>query len=778
MTKFAVGQAVSRLEDEPLLKGQGRYTDDVKLPNATYAYILRSPHAHARIRSLDVAAAKKAPGVLTVLTGKDVAADKLGDMPCFIPIDNIDGSKRADTPHPILAKDTVRYVGDPVALIVAETLNQARDAAELIEVDYEERPAAVHTLNSAKPGAPQAWDHVKNNICFDWQSGDKAAVEAAFKNAAHVTKVTLWNNRCVVNSLETRGAIADYDAKTDRSTLYTGSQGASLIHPQIADAVLKIGKDKLRVITPNVGGGFGMKIFLYCEQCLIVWASRKVKRPVRWIAERSEAFLSDTQGRDNHSVAELALDKDARFLALRVTTHANLGAYLSNFGPYIPTVGTRMLAGVYKTPAIYINVKGVLTNTVPMDAYRGAGRPEAIYLLERTVDTAARELGLSPDEIRRRNFIQPADIPYKTALGDLYDSGDFPGNMQRSMTKADWTSFAARRAESEKRGMLRGIGMAYYIEICGNGPGEGAIIKVDPKGTVTVFLGMQDNGQGHVTSNTQILSEKLGIDASAIRIVQGDTDFTPEGMTGGSRFSATGGTTLLMAADKVVEKGKEIAAESLEVAARDLEYKDGKFTVAGTDKAIDIFQVAAAAQSKKDLPQGEEAGLNAKVSYALPSATYPNGCHIVEVEIDPATGKVEVLRYTVCDDFGSVINPMLLAGQVHGGIAQGLGQALFEHTVYDEQSGQLLSGSLMDYALPRADQLPNIDFNFHNSPCTTNPLGIKGSGEAGAIGAPPAVMNAIADALYHAAGIKHIDMPATPQRVWQALSGSKAGKAA
>jgi aerobic carbon-monoxide dehydrogenase large subunit len=778
MVKFAIGQAVSRLEDEPLLKGAGRYADDVNVANLAHAYILRSPHAHARIARLDASAAKKAPGVLAVLTGKDVEADGLGDMPCLVPIQSIDGSQRADTPRPILATELVRHVGDAVALVVAQTLHQARDAAELIDIDYEERPAAVHTVGATKEGAPLAWDHIKRNLCFDWENGEKAKVEAAIKAAAHVTKVELWNNRCVVNSMEPRSAIADYDAASDRSTLYTSSQGPTLIHPQIAETVLKISKQKLRCVTPNVGGAFGMKIFLYAEQCLIVWASRKVKRAVRWVAERSEAFLSDTQGRDNYSIAELALDKDARILGLRVTTYANLGAYLSNFGPFIPTYGTVMLAGVYKTPAIYINVKGVMTNTVPVDAYRGAGRPEAIYLVERTLDAAARELGIEPDEIRRRNFIQPTEMPYKTTLGDLYDSGDFPAVMQASMTRADWKGFPARRAEAAKRGKLRGIGMAYYIEKCGNGPSETAIVKVDPAGTVTLLLGMQDNGQGHATAHTQILSQKLGIDPSKIKVIQGDTDLTPTGMTGGSRFAATGGVAVITAADQVIDKGKAVAANAMEVAASDIEYADGTFTVAGTDKNISLFEAAAAAKDPAKLPKGMAPGLDVEHTETLACATYPNGCHIVEVEVDRDTGRVGIVRYTAVDDFGSVINPNMLAGQVHGGIAQGVGQALLEHTVYDGENGQLLSASFMDYAIPRADDVPSFDVSVHNVPCTTNVLGIKGAGEAGAIGAPPAVINAIVDAIYPACGVTHIDMPAIPEKVWRALQNAKPAKAA
>jgi aerobic carbon-monoxide dehydrogenase large subunit len=770
MVKFAMGQAVSRLEDAPLLTGRGCFTDDIQLAGALHAYVLRSPHAHARIRHIDAAAARSASGVHAVLTGKDVAADGLGPMPCLVPMKNVDGTRRADTPRPILAQDRVRYVGDPVALIVADTLEQAKDAAERVVVDYESLAAVTDARAALDAQAPRVWDGPHGNCCFEWQQGDKSAVDAAFAKAAHVVRVDLVNNRCVVNSIEARSAVVDYDPATDRSTLYTPSQGPHVIHGQIADTVLKFGKDKLRIVTRQVGGSFGMKIFLYPEQCLAVWASRRLKRPVRWVSERTEAFVSDVHGRDNASLAELALDADARFLALRVTTDANLGAYLSNFGPFIPTYGTCMLAGVYKTPAIHVLVRGAFTNTVPLDAYRGAGRPEAIYLVERVVDAAARRLGLAPDELRRRNFIGPADIPYRTALGDTYDSGNFPGLMQQAIARSDWAGFAARRAEAESRGMRRGIGMAYYIETCGGGPEENARIEVHADGYVDLLVGMQDNGQGHVTSHTQILAERLGIDPARIRVIQGDTDRTPDGSTGGSRFAATGGVAVIGASDRMLDKGRAIAAHALEVAPGDVEYRDGTFVVSGTDRRLSLFDTAAAAANPSRLPDGLTPGLDADVTAKLAAPTYPNGCHVAEVEIDPATGHTKVVRYTACDDFGAVINPNMLSGQVHGGIVQGLGQALLEHTVYDPDSGQLLSGSFMDYALPRADDVPSFDISFHNIPCTTNLLGVKGAGEAGAIAAPPAAINAVVDALHRERGHTHVDMPATPERVWRLMS--------
>ncbi len=760
MTKFAIGQSVTRIEDAALVRGAGRYADDVEIAGAAHASIVRSPHAHAKIIGIDTGAADKAPGVLAVLTGADVAADGLGYIPCLVPVTNLDGTARGDTPRPILARGRVRHVGDPVAVVVAETLAQASDAAELIAIDYETLPAAVDAHAATQPGAPLAWDEIAGNICFDVGAGQsKAAVEAALARAAHVTRLELVNNRLVANPLEPRAALAEYDAATGRSTLYTPSQGPHVIHDQVADAILKIGKDKLRVISGNVGGAFGMKIFLHPEQPIVVWASRRLKRAVRWTGDRSESFVSDVQGRDNYSVAELALDGDGRFLALRVTTWANMGAYLSNYAPFIPQLAVPMLSGVYRIPAIYANIKGVVTNTVPVDAYRGAGRPEAIYLVERIVDAAARELGIAPDELRRRNFIRPADMPYQTPVESRYDSGDFAGVMSRAIEKADWKGFAARREQARRNGKLRGIGLAMYIERCGGGPGDTVVVKVDSAGSVTLFSGMQDNGQGHTTTFVQLLSEKLGLDASRIRVVQGDTDIVPAGMTGGSRFLAIGGIASMSAADEVIGKGKEAAASLLEAAPSDIEYGDGEYRIAGTDRKVSLFDVAK-----------KTGGLQAQHTRTPEAYTYPNGCHVCEVEIDRDTGETRIVRYSVVDDFGRAINPLLLEGQVHGGTVQGIGQALLEHGIYDPESGQLLTGSFMDYAMPRADNVPSFDCGFHHVPCVTNPLGVKGAGEAGAVGAPPAVINAVVDALNSVAGVKHIDMPATHEKVWRALA--------
>ncbi|MBK5106205.1 MAG: xanthine dehydrogenase family protein molybdopterin-binding subunit, partial [Burkholderiales bacterium] len=585
MSKFALGQSVTRIEDAALVQGAGCYADDFALAGAAHACVLRSPYAHANILEIDTAAARSAPGVLAVLTGEDAAADGLGDIPCLVPVTNIDGTPRADTPRPVLALKRVRHVGDPVALVVAETLAQAKDAAELIAVDYEPLAAIADTRTAAMAGAPRTWDHIVDNLCFDIGAGtDKAIVDAAIKGAAHLTRLELVNNRVVANPIEPRAALADYDPASGRSTLYTPSQGPHVIHGQVAEDVLKIGKEQLRVISGNVGGAFGMKIFLHPEQPLVVWASRRLKRAVRWTADRSESFVSDVQGRDNYSVAELALDANGIFLALRVTTYANMGAYLSNYAPFIPQLALPMLSGVYRIPAIYANIRGVVTNTVPVDAYRGAGRPEAIYLVERVIDVAASELGLAPDELRRRNFVRPADLPYQTPVESRYDSGDFAAVMQAALEKADWAGFGARRAEAKLRGKLRGIGMAMYIERCGGGDGDTVSLKVDPEGSVTLFSGMQDNGQGHVTTFVQLLSDRLGLDANRIRVVQGDTDLVPSGMTGGSRFLAIGGVAAMSAADAVIDQGKDAAASLLEAAPADIEYRDGEYRIGGTDR--------------------------------------------------------------------------------------------------------------------------------------------------------------------------------------------------
>ncbi|MCW5771706.1 MAG: xanthine dehydrogenase family protein molybdopterin-binding subunit [Rhodospirillaceae bacterium] len=776
--KFGVGQAVTRLEDQALITGGGRFTDDVSITGQAYAYVLRSPHAHARIVSIDIGEAKAAEGVIAVLTGADVERDGLGLMPCLIPMKSRDGTPRYDTARPILQKDRVRHVGDPVALVVAGTLNQARDAAELIEIEYEELPHAVDTYAAAQGGAALVWDHIPGNIAFDWEKGDRAGVEAALTSAKRVVKLRIVNNRVVVNSMEGRACVAEYEPAADRVTLYTSSQGVQGIRGQVADAILKMPKEKLRVVSGNVGGGFGMKVFVHPEQALLPWAAHKLKRTIRWTAERSEGFQSDLQGRDHVSFAELALDENGKFLGLKVETYANEGAYLSNYAPFVATGGSDMHVGLYTTPALYTRVVGVVTNTVPVDAYRGAGRPEAAYLLERIVDAAARETGLSPDEIRRRNFIPPQAMPYKTPLGDVFDSGEFTACMEKAMALADWAGFEARRKASVAKGKLRGRGMATYIERCGGGGPETAIAKFDPeKKKVTVLIGNQDNGQAHITSYTQLISSALDIDADHIEIVQGDSDKVPPGMTGGSRALPVGGAAMLGVSDKIKAKGKEVASRLLEAAVEDIDYKDGQFSIVGTDRRASLWDVAAAAQDAANLPEGAAPGLDEQFTRTPEAPTFPNGCHIIELEIDPDTGTVLIDRYTVVDDFGAVINPLTLAGQVHGGIVQGLGQALHEYTVYDPDSGQLTTASFMDYNLPKADAFPFFAFDTRNVRCTTNPLGVKGSGEAGAIGAPPAVINALVDALAPF-GIRHIDMPATPRAIWEAIQAARPRAAA
>ncbi|BBK36068.1 carbon monoxide dehydrogenase [Allostella sp. ATCC 35155] len=774
MGQFGMGQAVRRVEDLRLLTGNGRYTDDISLPRQTVAYILRSPHAHAGIGSIDTAAAAAAPGVLGVFTAADLRADGVGDLPCLTPLTNVDGSASVSPPRPALAEGKVRHVGDAVVLIVAETMAQARDAAELVEIDYQPLPATTETATAGDADQPLVWDEAPGNICFDWAQGDAEGVDAAFAKAHKTVSVELVNNRLVVNSMEPRGAIGDYQKGDGRFVLHTSSQGPHLIRSQLAGTILKVPEHRVRVVTQDVGGGFGMKIFLYPEHVLVTWAAKKVGRPVKWIAERQEAFLSDTQGRDNVTRANLALDAEGRFLGLKVETRANLGAYLSNFAPFIPTLaGTGMLAGVYTTPVIHVRVKGLFTHTTPIDAYRGAGRPEAAYLVERLADLAADALDLSPAEIRRRNFIPGSLMPFKTALGITYDSGEFRQNLEDALQIADWDGFAARRTASAKTGKLRGIGLSTYIEQCGGGEDEAATVRFDPSGSVTVLVGNQSNGQGHETAYAQIVADAFSVPFESVRVIQGDSDVVYFGRgTGGSRALPVGGSAVQKAVEKVIEKAKKVAAHMMETAAADVEFKDGVFQIAGTDRKLAIQEVVQAAFDPEALGGEIEPGLSEVAHFAPAGATFPNGCHVCELEIDGDTGDVEILRYTVVDDFGRVVNPMMLAGQVHGGIAQGVGQALYESTVYDPDSGQLVSGSLMDYALPRADNLPMVEFAWNVVPCRNNPLGVKGSGEAGAIGAPPAVINAIVNALRHL-GVTHVDMPATPQRIWSILQTAK-----
>ena len=769
MMKFGFGQPVRRKEDQRFLTGVGRYVADVNLSNQAHLYFLRSPYAHARLRAIDITAARKAPGVLGVFTSADVVASGLGGIPCVAPLTSIDGAPSISPPYPLLASDRVRHVGQTVAAVVAETLSEARDAAELIVCDYEPLQPIVDTAGALSPDAPRVWDDAPGNLCYHWQSGDRKATDAAFARAAHVTRISVVNNRVVVNAMEPRGALGIYDPGTRRYTLYTGNQGVHM-HRTVIAGILGVPEHDLRLLTPDVGGGFGMKGMVYVDQALVPWLARMVGRPVKWICERSEAFVSDTQGRDNATDVELALDRDARFLGLRVSTVANLGAYLSIFAPSVPTGGTAMLVGLYRTGALHIEIKGVFTHTVPVDAYRGAGRPEASYALERVVDAAARELGLDPAEIRLRNFIPPESMPYRTPMGIIYDSGAFAENLKRTIVHADRDGFADRRKAAAARGKMRGLGIANYVEITGWVPGDTTRIRFDPSGTVTVIVGSISNGQGHETAYAQLMADKLGVAFESVRVIEGDSDAIAEMSSGngGSHFLQIAGPSLLGAADKIIAKAKRIAAHLLEASERDMEFTEGTFRVAGTDRTKTIVEVAKAAFNPDGLPADIDPGLDESHYYRREANAYPNGCHVCEVEIDPETGAVQVVRYTAVDDFGRILNPMLVAGQVHGGVAQGLGQALLEHTVYEPDGGQLLSGTFMDYAIPRAADLPSIDVTFNEVPCRTNPVGVKGCGEAGAIGACPAVVNAILDALAPL-GVTTIDMPATPERVWFAI---------
>ena len=772
-TKFGLAQPVRRVEDPRLLKGAGRYTDDIVLPGMLFGVVLRSPHAAAAITRLDTAAAAKLPGVAGIYTAADLKADGIGPLPCAALLNNRDGSPQAAPPHPVLADGTVRHVGDPVAFVVAGSIKQARDAAEAIAVDYDILPSITDLPTAMDKGGVLVWPEIKHNLAFDWEIGDKAATEAEFARAAHVTKLKIVNNRIVVNSIEARAALADFDPTTGRWTLYANTQGGWLVKNLIGP-LFGTEPEKFRVITPDVGGGFGMKLFLYAEHVLTCYASRKLGRPVKWAAERGEAFLCDTQGRDNVTLGELATDADGKFIALRTRNIANMGAYLSTFAPYIPTyAGTGVLASVYGFKAIYANVLGVFTNTVPVDAYRGAGRPESNYLVERLVDAAARELHIDPVELRRRNMVLPDAMPHATPVGKSYDSGDFRVVLDAATRHMDYAGFPARKAAAAAAGKRRGLGLAYYLEATGGDPTERAEIRFADDGFVDVYVGTQSTGQGHETAYVQLTANNLGIDGDKIRIRQGDTDTIPVGGgTGGARSLYSEGQAILLTSQSVIAKGKQAAAEELEAAVADIAFADGTFSIVGTDRTIDI--VALAATQRKKAAAGEPATLlDAAEVAAIDAHTFPNGCHIAEVEVDPETGVIELVRYSVTDDVGKAINPLIVRGQVAGGVAQGFGQAVLEHTVYDPVSGQLLSGSFMDYALPRANEFPDIEVELIEVPCASNPLGVKGAGEAGAVGSPPAVINAIIDAL-SADGVTHIDMPATPERVWRAMAMAKA----
>ena len=768
-TIFGIGQRVPRAEDATLLQGQGRYTDDLALPGQLHAVMVRSRHAHGILGPIDTAAARALPGVLGVYTADDLAAAGIGTIACTVSLQNRDGSPMRCPPRPPLARDRVRFVGDPVAFVVAETATAARDAAEAVEVAIDPLPAVTEAAHAAAPSSPLLYDEAPGNIALDYHFGDEKKVAAAFAAARHVTRLSIRNNRVVVCAMEPRSALAAYDGASGRWTLHLGCQGVFGLRAQIARDILHVPPDRVRVLTGSVGGSFGMKASVYPEYACLLHAARVLGRPVKWTDERSESFLSDQHGRDLDVVGELALDADGRFLALRFTGHANMGAYLASVSPMIPTLNlVRNAIGPYRTPLIEVATKCVFTNTSPVGAYRGAGRPESNYFMERLVDTAAAETGIDRVELRRRNHIAPAEIPYRAPSGLSYDSGEFTALMEQAIVMADYAGFAARRRESRARGKLRGLGLGSYLEVTAPVANEMGGIRFEADGSVSIITGTQDFGQGHASPFAQVLSERLGIPFARIRLLQGDSDeLIAGGGTGGSKSLMASGGAIVEASAKVIAQGREIAASLLEAAAVDIEFDRGRFRIAGTDRAISILDLAQRLREPRALPPGTPTTLDVSHVFESAPAAFPNGCHIAEVEIDPLTGVTRVVRYAMVNDFGTLVNPLLVEGQVHGGIVQGIGQALLERTVYDDQ-GQLLSGSYMDYAMPRADDVPFFAFASRPVPATTNPLGVKGCGEAGCAGALPAVMNAVVDAL-SVLGIRHIDMPATPERIWRAL---------
>ena len=764
------GRSVRRVEDFRFLTGRGRYVDDFTLPGQVRAHVLRSPHAHAVIERIETTAARKASGVLGVFTETDLRADGLGPLPCIAQVSTV--GPLIVPPRYALARGRVRHVGDPIALIVAETGDEARDAAERIIVDYRPSKPVTEGTWALLPDAPTVWDEAPGNLCFRFQRGDESATRAAFAAAAHIVEIELVNNRLVPAPIEPRAAIGSYDGAPGRFDLLLTGQGVHSIRNQLAEAVFKLPPERIQVAAPDVGGGFGMKNFLYPEWVLVLWAARRIGRPVKWVAERSEEFISGTQGRDNRTKARLALDDNGRFLALEVSTIANLGAYLSSNGPGSSTNSpATAMGGVYAIPAVFMEVRGVFTNTVPIDAYRGAGKPEANYLIERLIDIAARRIGTDPVSLRRRNMI--AAFPYRSALGMTIDCGRFAANLGDALAQARDAEFTARCADSAARGRFRGLGVACFLETARGTPNEAAEIRFDPEGGVSLMLGTQSNGQGHETSYPQIAASLLGLPPESFRLVQGDTRLVQRGAGhGGARSMHQGGTALVKAAHQVIEKGRRVAAHLLQADTAEIVFAAGRFTVSGTEREMDLLAVARAAADPANLPEGMAPGLDSFVYNMLDVFTFPNGSHIAEVEIDPETGEVTLERYTAVDDYGRLINPLLTTGQVQGGVAQGIGQALLEHTVYEPGSGQLLSGSLMDYALPRADDLPPFDITLAELPTSANPLGVKGSGQAGCIAAPQTIINAIVDALAPL-GIDRIDMPATPERIWRAIGAQR-----
>lgn len=775
MTKYGIGQSVSRFEDPRLLRGRGRFVDDINLPGQAYAVLLRSPHAHAVIRSIDTGAARAAPGVLAVYTGEDVERDGLGTMTVTLPRKRPDGSPMFARAHRGLTSGRVRYVGDPVALVVAESVLQARDAAELVDIDYEPLPSVTDTAATVAPGAAAVWDECPDNISNVFSAGDAARTDAAFAAAAHVVKRRYVISRVYANYMQPRGVLASYDEGDERYTIHADVQYPHRVRNALAANIFKIPEHRIRVIAHDIGGGFGTKGWQYPEHRLIPWAARKIGRPVKWTCERSEAVLADEHARDNVSDAELALDADGRILGLRVRTLANVGAYVSSERNLLSTfVNVHTLSGVYAIPAAHVHVTCVMANTNGTAPYRGAGRPEAIYVIERLLDDAARELGLDRIALRRRNVVPPEAMPYKNPFGATYDCGEFGRGMDLAAKTADVAGFEARRAEARSRGMLRGLGFVNAIERAASpNQHEFAEIRFNPSGSVLLLVGTKHQGQGHETMYKQILNERLGIDPADVQFIDGDTDRVAFGMgTNGSRSTVVGGTAIWNAADRIIEKGRRIAGHLLEASTEDIEFIDGSFTVGGTDRKITLKEVAKAAFVAMRLPKGFEGGLYETATFVPPDDTWPNGTHVCEVEIDPATGQVQVVDYLVVDDVGHQVNPIGVKGQIHGGVAQGLGQALMERVAYDHDSGQLLSGSFMDYAMPRATDMPPIRVANNAVPTKLNPLGAKGAGEAGTVGAIPAVMNAVIDALAPL-GVTTLEMPATSEKVWAAIRSTR-----
>ncbi|MDE2373739.1 MAG: xanthine dehydrogenase family protein molybdopterin-binding subunit [Hyphomicrobiales bacterium] len=784
MSTTGIGAAVRRKEDQRFITGKGHYTDDISRPGQTYAYFLRSPHAHATIKSIDAKAASQMPGVLAVLSGAELAADKIGGLICGWMIHSKDGSPMKMAPHPALAHGKANHVGDPVAVVIAETLAQARDAAEKVRVDYGVLPAVVDPAQAQRQGAPQIHEIAPNNTIYQWTIGDSQGTDTAFKSAAHVTKLDIVNNRLIPNAIEPRAALADYDSGTESFTLWNTSQNPHVARLVISAFIGMAPENKLRVIAPDVGGGFGSKIFIYPEEVVSLWASKKVGRPVKWVSDRSEAFLVDAHGRDHVTHAEMALDTAGKILGLRVKTIANLGAYMQVFSSAVPTyLYATLLSGQYQIPQIFCEVDAVYTNTNSVDAYRGAGRPEATFVVERLMEVAARELGIDPVEMRRKNFIKT--FPHQTPVVFAYDAGDYDASLKKALELADYKGFAKRKRDAARNGKLRGIGFSTYIEACGLAPSqavgslgggvgqwESCEVRVNPTGSIEVMVGSHAHGQGHETTFAQVVSDRLGVPIESVTIVHGDTDKVQFGMgTYGSRSGAVGMSALVKALDKIEAKAKKVATYLLEAAENDIELKDGQFSVAGTDKSVPWAGVALNAYTAHKFPGQElEPGLKETSFYDPTNFTFPAGCHICEVEVDPETGNTEIVAWTAVDDFGTVINPMIVEGQIHGGVAQGIGQALCEAAVYDKD-GQLVTGSLMDYCLPRADHVPAFKVDTTVTLCPSNPLGIKGCGEAGAIASPPAVINAITDAI----GTEAVAMPATPSVVWAALQ--KSGRA-